>query len=899
VTTDTVEAPQARRSLAQVGITAIPAVLDQALFATTNFVLSLQLARAVSRTDFGAFTLWLSVLVLLGMVYAAVVIGPMLVYATTRYADALPAYLGGLYRAHMPLVVLPAAGLLAVAGGLTAIGQAEAGAHLAGLAVAVPGVLLLWLARSACFVRPSTRYLAPVGGAVYLALVVVGTQVLGRVGLSGPGLFVVMGIAGLVCGAALLARLGVSPRRGLGFGELLASHRSFSSWLLAVTVVTWLMLNAYPFLIRSTSSLADAGGFQADMNLLAPLFQGTSAICVLFMPVLAASRATEEFRRVLRSLAVLLGLAGVAFWVLIAAFGDPLVRLTYGAAYLERADVLPWLASLCVLNAVAGVYGAGLRALERPDSVFWAYLAGSATLLVLGVALIPSGGLVGATVGSAIAWVVALFLLRRSCWREWRAASRVAARPRPRVLAPVAGEPVFDHPPRLEAPTRTVTPRPVASRVRTEAPTGPTRLDGTPSRGRTVGAVLALGPLCLLVLAFDRNGLFTRGGAVRNLLPLALAGVVAIAYFLAGQTTIRRPEAVDKVIFVLAGYLSLGFVMHLHRGSSGASDIAISIGLLVAATHLLARDDPSARQCAVALRNLCWAGAIYAGTFAAANAGLLGEAAPTFFKQMQSGLLIVPLVAAVATRRWLIAGFVAATYAYGFLHYSGADTYREAGHGGTYVVVAGVATLVYVATRGRSRTTRVLRLVGCVLLAVGAFLAVREVAPPSSSIASVTAAAEGGNESSTFRGDVWSAAVDEIAQRPLLGGQLSGSIVVTVDKYSESDLLVHNDLLQLAMDGGLPAAFLYLVVVIDVNRRALRGYQRLRGAGRGAHHQLLLTAFVGFDAFVVVGVFNPALFVPSLATVGFAMYALIRVLERVVVDVPVAAPETERVLIGT
>jgi O-antigen/teichoic acid export membrane protein len=889
-----VDAPAPARSLLGVAVASIPAVLDQVLFASTNFVLSLQLARSVSRTEFGAFTLWLSVLVLLGMVYASVVIGPMLVYATTRYADRLPAYLSGLYRAHLPVVVLPSVGFLALAGGLTAVGQPGAAAYLAGLAAASPGVLLLWLARSACFVRPETRYLAPAGGAVYLVLVLLGAKALGPAALSGPSLFTVMGVAGLVCGAVMLARLKASPWPRpsevppVSLPELTAAHRSFGLWLLAVTVVTWVMFNAYPFVIRTTSSLADAGGFQADMNLLAPLFQGTSAICILFMPMLAASRTTPDFRRLVRSLGLLLGLAGGAFWVLVAVFGDQIVRLTYGAAYVERAGVLPLLAGICVLNAVAGVYGAGLRALERPSSLFRAYLVASAVLLVAGLVLIPPGGLVGAAVGSILAWTVALLLLRRSCWLEW--AHQRPATAAPRVLAVAADEPIFLQPSRLgprparatAPPTR---PDPVA-RPGTPEPASSTIPDQPGGRGRTVGAVLALAPMCLVVLALDRNGLFTRGGAVRNLLPVALLGVVGLAFLVSGQSTVRRPERADKALLVLAAYLSLGFVLHVYSGDNRESDIAITLALLLGATHLVAGGRPSTRQCEAALRHLCSAGVIYAVAFIAANAGLLGAVAPTVFKQMQSGILVVPLVAAVLTRRWWAAVAVGGAYAFGFLNYSEAATNRSAGHGGTYLAVAAVAALVYLAVRGRTRRSRLLRTAAVILLLVGGFLMVRDAAPRSSSIATVTAVAHEGNDSSAFRANVWGAALEEIAHRPLLGGQFSGSIAVHVEGYVETELLVHNDLLQLALDGGLLAAGLYLFIVIDVNRRALRGYQELRRHRLVAHRQLLLTAFIGFDAFVIVGVFNPAIFMASVSSVGFVMYALIRVLERVRPDEP-------------
>jgi O-antigen ligase len=926
----------------RVGLASIPAVLDQALFATTNFVLSLQLARAVSHTEFGAFTLWLSVLILLGTVYASVVIGPMLVYGTTRYADDFRGYLGALSRAHLPLVVVPAAIALALAGALAALGEQGFAAYLAALAVAAPGVLLLWLARAACFVRASTRYLAPAAGAGYLVLMVGMVHLLGEGRISGPGILLAMGVAGLLCGAAVLALLRAdvrgntddeaAPPDGQGarftLRTLAAAHRSFGGWLLAITIVTWLMLNAYPFLIQSISGLSDAGGFQADMNLLAPLFQGTSAICILFMPMLAASRATRDFRRLVRSLAWLLGLAGGAFWLLMVVFGDQVVRFTYGESYVARASILPIIASVCVLNAVAGVYGAGLRSIERPQPVFRAYGCGTIILLVIGLALIPSAGLNGAAIGTVCAWLVVLVLLQRSCWQEWRLARRGVVRRTGAVFALGTADlslfdpwgerdllpnvadlavdpaepadpaddveqpdPVFLHAPRRDVRARsatdTPTPIPTApARLPDPAPVGRNRPLSPIDRGRrrVITALLALAPICFVVLAFDRNGAFSRGAFVRNLLPLGLIGLVGIAFVLSGQVTVVRPRWADRALLGLAGYVFIGFALRLHSGNSAESGLSIALGLLLATTHLLAVGTPSAGQCRTALRNICWAGTVYATTFAAANLGLLGATAPTFFKQMQSGILVIPLVAAVLSRRWALAAIVAATYAYGFLHYTGAEAQRDAGHGGTYLVVAATAGLVYLACRGANRRARLFRTVAVVVLLAGSFLVVRESAPPTSTAGSVASAARGGNESSEFRADVWGAALSKIAERPLLGSAFAGSIAVTVDKYTQSELLVHNDLLQLALDGGLLAACLYLFVIIDANRRALRGYQALRHAKMSDHGRLLLLAFIGFDAFIVVGLFNPAMFTASISSVGFAMYVLIRLLERSAVD---------------
>jgi O-antigen/teichoic acid export membrane protein len=78
--------PPSRSGYGRMVVDSIPAVLDQALFATTSFTLVVLLAHAVGPDDFGAFTLWLAVLMLLGTVYASVVIDPTTVYRSTLLA---------------------------------------------------------------------------------------------------------------------------------------------------------------------------------------------------------------------------------------------------------------------------------------------------------------------------------------------------------------------------------------------------------------------------------------------------------------------------------------------------------------------------------------------------------------------------------------------------------------------------------------------------------------------------------------------------------------------------------------------------------------------------------------------------------------------------------------------
>jgi len=145
-------------------------------------------------------------------------------------------------------------------------------------------------------------------------------------------------------------------------------------------------------------------------------------------------------------------------------------------------------------------------------------------------------------------------------------------------------------------------------------------------RRRVVGAVLSLAPLCLVMLAFDHQGAFTRGSFVRNLLPLTLLAIIGVTYLLAGQGTVARPTWADRPC---SPSLPTSWSATCCASTPGRreSSISIALGLVLAASHLVAVGTPTAGQCRRTLRSIAWAGTLYAATFTAANMGLLGSVA--------------------------------------------------------------------------------------------------------------------------------------------------------------------------------------------------------------------------------------------------------------------------------
>ena len=387
------------------------AVTDQALFAVSNFVLNVLLARWLTPQDYGAFTLAFSVSLLIGTFHSALLIEPMLVFGPGRYKARLSQYLGVMVYGHWRLAV-PVAGalLLCVSLVLAVTGFGALSAVFLGLALAGPLIDFLWLMRRACYARLQPR-LAASGGALYMALMLAGTYVLYRgEWLSTASALGVMGLCSLVVALWFVRRLGVSWTSVSGGGELrreaLHSHWSYGRWTVLTCALTWVPTNVYYLLLPAWGGFEANASLKALMNLIMPVLQANSALAVILLPILVQARGGAGFGRLVRVSMLFFGLSSLGYWLLLGLFQRPLVEWLYGGRYVEHAQLL-WFIGLMPLASAMGIVLAGaLKAMERPDRVFWAYVLSTVSALTVGVGFVALWGVEGAVVGLLFSYAV-------------------------------------------------------------------------------------------------------------------------------------------------------------------------------------------------------------------------------------------------------------------------------------------------------------------------------------------------------------------------------------------------------------------------------------------------------------------------------------------------------------
>ena len=387
------------------------AVLDQALFAGSHFVLNILLARWLLPAEYGAFAAAYSVFLLAGALQHALVVEPMMVFGSSRFSRSFGGYLHRLLIGH-GFLLLPF-GLLAVAiftwHGVDDSGLA--GAAL-GLSVAAPFLLVLSLLRRALF-TVMLPGLSALGGGAYAAVLLGGSLIMaGRGTLSPLSALLCMGMAAGLAASLLVFlirwRINDDPSvAGPETGQITREHWGYGRWGLAAVLPMWVYGNIYYILLPLWVGLEGTGEFRALINLAMPFLHTLTAVSLILLPEFVRVRhqggldaLTKQVIRINTGFV----LASCVYIIILLSLGDITITFLYNGRYLTYDWHVFLILGLVALAWVPlSLFAGALRALERPDLVLVAQGAAAATAVAAGAILIPAAGMAGGLVAMALA----------------------------------------------------------------------------------------------------------------------------------------------------------------------------------------------------------------------------------------------------------------------------------------------------------------------------------------------------------------------------------------------------------------------------------------------------------------------------------------------------------------
>ncbi len=403
------------------------ALVDQALFAGSNFFVNVALARWLSPDDYGAFAAAYAVFLLLGVFHTALLSEPLLVYGPGKHRQRLRGYWGLLLRGHARFALF-AGTVLALTGGVALLcRQWPLGSAMLTLAVVQSVLFLPWMLRDACYVVSNPRASA-MGGMWYFAAVAIGLTVLWEYSLLGIGTaLMTMGVGALLACASIVRSLRIPLWHVEDKPEgVAADHWRYGRWAIATGLTHYVPQNlpliVVPIILHD---YAPGGALKALLNLTVPFVLAGWAFSNLIVPVLVVRRNTPAFGKIAVRVGAGLLLLAVVVWTPLAFFGRQVMDLVYDGHFSQHAPLLWVIGLIPLLTGPAIVMSAALRALERPERVFYGTLASSIVLVALGVPLLVEFGLLGMVIGMAASHIALLVVM----WWTSRAVFAASVRP--------------------------------------------------------------------------------------------------------------------------------------------------------------------------------------------------------------------------------------------------------------------------------------------------------------------------------------------------------------------------------------------------------------------------------------------------------------------------------------
>jgi O-antigen/teichoic acid export membrane protein len=350
-------------------------LVDQALTSAASFGVNVFLARWMSPTQYGAFAVAFAGYLFLSGFYSALLLEPLIVIGPARHATNLGPYFRAQLRVH-GLLVGPLSGLALTTAAIlsrSAPHNPLVGALIGG-GLALPLLLLLWLARRMCYVlqRPWT---AVIGSGLYFTLSIGGLSALRYIGLVNPLTgYLILGLGSLL-GAIVILRLLVFTGGGSNDGPstslrlVMIEDWTYGRWLVGSTILYALSTFSQTFFVAGAMGLSAAGILRAMQIPSLVMTQTIAAAGLLVLPALS-----YDFGRGLKILmrrkavfvSLALGLAALCFTLCLGLGDIRIERLLYNGKYAEYARLIPILALIPTFNGLSMGYSMALRASQAP-----------------------------------------------------------------------------------------------------------------------------------------------------------------------------------------------------------------------------------------------------------------------------------------------------------------------------------------------------------------------------------------------------------------------------------------------------------------------------------------------------------------------------------------------------
>jgi len=397
---------------------------DQVLSTGGMFVVNVALARVRSKEEYGVFALSYSIFTFLAGLHNAATLEAYTIYGSGRYRERFSKYAPLVARANAGVASGLTALLVLIWLGLHRLRPVLASPALLGMGLGCGGMLWAAFRRRTFYIRRQAERAFAFSAAFFLSCLVMLALAIRAGLLNGWSAFVITALAWLIAGGLIGSER--TEHAGIA-GDFLREepgywreHWRYSRWVLVTALVFQFTTQAYFWVVAGFVSLKEVAELRAIYNLALPVDQGFTAITLLVLPQMAghfAAREPGKLRQLWLECTGAFLLLSSGFALMVGAGSLPLLHFVYNGKFDGVAPLLRWYVLLPVVMGVGNASNAALKAMERPQTVFYAYLASGATTLLAGIPLVARMGLRGAVYGMLVSATSYASVLALGCYR--------------------------------------------------------------------------------------------------------------------------------------------------------------------------------------------------------------------------------------------------------------------------------------------------------------------------------------------------------------------------------------------------------------------------------------------------------------------------------------------------
>lgn len=413
-------------------IKVMSAIAEQAIFAGTNFMLTVLLVRWMPIDHVGVYSFCYSLIIVTCMLFEALVSEPIPILGPSRYASRLRCYTGAVVFLHLAISVLASFALLAVGSIFQGRESPLIGETMVGAVIAAPLLFLRPMTQQLCYTH-SYNGLFALGGVAYAILAPAFLFVLHIVGALKPSYAIISigGAMALPCLFIMVVFLRPDLRLahiGSMIREVLRDHWRYGRWAIIAQTNHWLGGNIFHLVGPSMIGLEATAAVRAIFNMIIPVNLATAATLSAAAPTLAKYHSANERDRYRKTLGLFAGTvlswtAGYA--LLFSFFGMQAIHYCYRGAFdkLVSPSLIVWLCVIPVLSVLNAIVELNLRLNGKMKSIAFSKFAWTASTMTIGIGACAAFGLLGVFIGWALSSVI---LLSRNIWCSRRLSARAA-----------------------------------------------------------------------------------------------------------------------------------------------------------------------------------------------------------------------------------------------------------------------------------------------------------------------------------------------------------------------------------------------------------------------------------------------------------------------------------------